>query len=63
MMIPGWTGEPTGVLRAVVCAEHRPLEAALRIEGDSVRCCNGSADQVEGMNASLEKRRPRFEGR
>jgi enoyl-CoA hydratase/carnithine racemase len=52
-----------GVLRAVVGAEHLPLEDALRIERDAVRRCNGSADQVEGMKAFLEKRRPRFEGR
>jgi enoyl-CoA hydratase len=52
-----------GVLRAVVGAEHLPLEDALRIERDAVRRCNRSADQIEGMKAFLEKRRPRFEGR
>ena len=52
-----------GVLRAVVGAEHLPLEDALRVEREAVRRCDASADQVEGMRAFLEKRPPRFEGR
>lgn len=52
-----------GVLRAVVGAEHLPLEDALRVERDAVRRCSSSADQIEGMRAFLEKRRPQFEGR
>ena len=52
-----------GVLCAVVGAESLPLEEALRLERDAVRRCSVSADQVEGMSAFLEKRRPRFEGR
>lgn len=52
-----------GALRAVVGAEHLPLEDALRIERDAVRRCSSSADQVEGMMAFIEKRRPQFEGR
>jgi enoyl-CoA hydratase/carnithine racemase len=52
-----------GVLRAVVSAEYLPLDDALRIERDAVRRCSESADQVEGMAAFLEKRRPTFSGR
>jgi enoyl-CoA hydratase/carnithine racemase len=52
-----------GVLRAVVGAEHLPLEDALRVERDAVRRCSASADQLEGMTAFLEKRRPVFRGR
>jgi enoyl-CoA hydratase/carnithine racemase len=52
-----------GVLRAVVGAEHLPLDDALRIERDAVRRCSSSADQVEGMMAFIEKRRPQFEGK
>jgi enoyl-CoA hydratase/carnithine racemase len=52
-----------GVLRAVVGAEHLPLEDALRVEREAVRRCSGSADQVEGMSAFLEKRRPVFRGK
>jgi enoyl-CoA hydratase/carnithine racemase len=52
-----------GVLRAVAGAEHLPLEDALRIERHAIRRCSSSADQIEGMNAFLEKRRPQFLGR
>jgi enoyl-CoA hydratase/carnithine racemase len=52
-----------GVLHAVVGAGHLPLEEALAAERDAVRRCSGSADQVEGMMAFLEKRPPHFEGR
>jgi enoyl-CoA hydratase/carnithine racemase len=52
-----------GVLRAVVGAEHLPLDDALRVERDAFRRCSDSADQREGMSAFLEKRRPVFLGR
>lgn len=52
-----------GVLRAVVGAGSAPLDEALAAEREAVRRCSGSADQVEGMMAFLEKRPPRFEGR
>jgi enoyl-CoA hydratase/carnithine racemase len=52
-----------GVLRAVVGAEHLPLEDALRVEREAFRRCSKSEDQREGMLAFLEKRRPVFHGR
>ncbi len=52
-----------GVLRAVLGAEQLPLEESLRLERDAVRRCSSSADQVEGMTAFMEKRRPLFQGR
>lgn len=52
-----------GVLRAVVGAGSAPLDEALAAEREAGRRCSGSADQVEGMMAFLEKRPPRFEGR
>lgn len=52
-----------GVLRAVVGAEHLPLEDALRVEREAFRRCSGSEDQREGLAAFLEKRRPVFRGR
>ncbi|MGZ4523734.1 MAG: enoyl-CoA hydratase/isomerase family protein [Mycobacteriaceae bacterium] len=51
-----------GVLRAVVGAQHLPLEDALRVERQAVLRCAASADQQEGMAAFLEKRRPAFTG-
>ena len=51
-----------GVLRAVVGAEHLPLENALRVERQAVLRCAASADQQEGMAAFLQKRRPVFTG-
>ena len=51
-----------GVLKAVVGAEHLPLEDALRVEREAFRRCSGSADQREGIRAFLEKRRPNFTG-
>lgn len=51
-----------GVLDAVVGAEHLPLEDALRMERAAVVRCKASADQREGMQAFLEKRRPHFTG-
>ncbi len=51
-----------GVLRCVVGAGDAPLDDALAEERQAVLACAGTADQVEGMQAFLEKRRPVFTG-
>ena len=52
-----------GVLDCVVGHEHSALDEALDAERRAVFACSGTADQVEGMQAFLEKRRPVFTGR
>jgi enoyl-CoA hydratase/3-hydroxyacyl-CoA dehydrogenase len=39
------------------------LDTSLRLEGESAGHTFGTADRTEGMNAFLERRKPRFEGR
>jgi enoyl-CoA hydratase/3-hydroxyacyl-CoA dehydrogenase len=39
------------------------LDTALRLEGESAGHTFGTADRTEGMNAFLERRKPKFEGR
>ncbi|MCI4326922.1 MAG: enoyl-CoA hydratase-related protein [Thermoplasmata archaeon] len=39
------------------------LDTALRLEGESAGHTFGTADRIEGMNAFLERRKPKFEGR
>jgi enoyl-CoA hydratase/3-hydroxyacyl-CoA dehydrogenase len=39
------------------------LDTALRLEGESAGHTFGTSDRTEGMNAFLERRRPKFEGR
>ncbi len=51
-----------GVLRCVVGAGDAPLDEALAEERRAVLDCSGTADQIEGMRAFLEKRRPVFTG-
>ncbi|MEE3327485.1 MAG: enoyl-CoA hydratase/isomerase family protein [Myxococcota bacterium] len=51
-----------GVLRCVVGAGSASLEDALAEERAAVRRCAKTKDQVEGMMAFLEKRRPVFTG-
>lgn len=51
-----------GVLRCVVGAGDAPLDDALAEERRAVLDCSGTADQIEGMRAFIEKRRPVFTG-
>ena len=51
-----------GVLRCVVGAGDAPLTDALAAERAAVERCAKTRDQVEGMRAFLEKRRPVFTG-
>lgn len=52
-----------GVLRCVVGAGDRPLTDALAEERRAFLRCAASEDQVEGMRAFTEKRKPVFRGR
>jgi len=49
-----------GVLRCVVGAGDAPLEEALAEERRAVHATFGTPDQIEGMKAFLEKRKPHF---
>jgi enoyl-CoA hydratase/carnithine racemase len=40
-----------------------PLDAALRLEGESFQALFATADRTEGMRAFLERRKPDFKGR
>jgi len=51
-----------GVLKSVVGAAERPLEEALAEERRAVMRTMGTKDLQEGMQAFLEKRKPRFSG-
>ena len=58
---------PAGAVRAAKAAVRAvaelPLTAGIQLEGTLFRERFGTADQVEGMRAFLEKRPPRWEGR
>ena len=51
-----------GVLDVVVNHSHLPLDEALDAERRAVQACAGTKDQIEGMTAFMEKRRPVFTG-
>ena len=50
-----------GVMDTVQSAMEDDLDTALDAERQAVRACRGTADQVEGRRAFLEKRDPVFE--
>jgi enoyl-CoA hydratase/carnithine racemase len=49
--------------QAVLAAEQTGLEQGLRLERQLFDQAMATEDRVEGMNAFLEKRQPRFQGR
>jgi enoyl-CoA hydratase/carnithine racemase len=51
-----------GVLGCVIGAGDAPLEEALAVERAAANRCGRTKDQVEGMSAFMEKRRPVFTG-
>ena len=48
------------VLKCVVGAEGESLEYGIQVERQGVKATMGTPDQLEGMQAFLEKRKPRF---
>lgn len=51
-----------GVLGCVVGAGDAPLDEALAVERAAANRCGRTKDQIEGMSAFMEKRRPVFRG-
>jgi enoyl-CoA hydratase/carnithine racemase len=51
------------IKKTVLSGADLPLEAALRLEGESFQTLFASEDRTEGMRAFLEKRKPQFKGR
>jgi enoyl-CoA hydratase/carnithine racemase len=51
------------IKKTVLLGADLPLEAALRLEGQSFQMLFATEDRTEGMRAFLEKRKPQFKGR
>ena len=51
-----------GTIECVVGAAEAPLEEALDVERRAVLRCGKTRDQIEGMMAFMEKRKPVFTG-
>jgi len=52
-----------GVKETVNASWDLPLDLGLRFEAESFATCFGTPDQIEGMGAFLEKRKPEFKGK
>jgi enoyl-CoA hydratase/carnithine racemase len=51
------------IKEVILAGQDAPLEAALMMERKAFQLLFASADQREGMQAFLEKRKPRYSGR
>lgn len=51
------------IKEAILLGADLPLEAALRLEGESFQKLFATEDRTEGMRAFIEKRKPEFKGR
>ena len=51
------------IKKTVLLGADLPLEAALRLEGESFQMLFATEDRAEGMRAFLAKRKPQFKGR
>lgn len=51
-----------GAIECIVGAGHAPLKTALDAERRAVLRCGQTRDQIEGMTAFMEKRKPLFTG-
>lgn len=51
-----------GILRAVIEGQELPLNEGLKLEFEAVQHTSGTKDNMEGLAAFLQKRKPRFTG-
>ncbi len=51
------------IKEVVLAGQDASLEAALRLEAKAILLLFSSQDQKEGMNAFIEKRKPKFQGK
>ncbi|MEW6776260.1 MAG: enoyl-CoA hydratase-related protein [Bdellovibrionota bacterium] len=50
------------ILKAVIQGMDRPFQQGLALELEGIRKTSGSKDNLEGISAFLQKRKPRFRG-